>query len=100
MHKLIAATLITALGVPALADKKSDHAEMCVSVGKIYGQAVELRKKRRSERKAKAELIASVEERYADTVPMIVGDVYSRHRKDLDQDFEAAFVAQCSDIKP
>ena len=99
MRCLFALPLILALATPALADSKSEHAEMCASVGKIYGQAVELRKKRRSERKAKAELIAMVEERYADTVPMIVGDVYSRHRKDLDQDFGAAFETQCNELK-
>ena len=100
MRRLIATALVLATAVPALAETEKEREYRCVAQSQIVAQAVEMRQKRKSETKAKAAILEVTDEKLAGSVPLLVGYVYTLHRKDLKQDISGAFKQQCSDFKP
>jgi len=92
----IALALMT-LPLAASAETAEEREARCTAQGEIMAQAAEMRVARRSEKRAKAELLETVEERMKPSVPILVGYVYTLNRKDLkDLDVQATFVEQCT----
>ena len=100
MRLFITAVLITATALPALAETKRQRIKRCTVQAEIVGQAVEMRQKRRSEKKVKAALLEDIDEAFAPSVPLLVGYVFTLNRKDLKQDIQGAFQEQCAGYKP
>ena len=100
MRLLIIACLTLATAMPAAAETAKERAERCAAQAAIVGQAVEMRTKRKSEDKVKETILETIDPRYVPSVPMLVGYVYTLHRKDLKLDVQASFEAQCNAYKP
>ena len=100
MRLLIAAIVILATALPVLAETRKKRAKRCAAQAEIVGQAVELRQKRRSEKKTKETILAETDEALAPSVPLLVGYVYTLNRKDLKLDVRGAFEEQCNAYKP
>ncbi len=99
MRLLFATALITVTALPALAETDKKREARCAAQSEIVAQAVEMRQKRKSEAKVKEAILEGVDEKLAPSVPILVGYVYTLHRKDLKEDISGAFKQQCSDFK-
>ncbi len=102
MKHLIGMTLalMTAAG-GALAETADERQARCEAQGEIMAQAAEMRLARRSEKRARAELLETVAEEMKTSVPIVVGYVYTLDRKDLKgADVRASFVEQCAGFVP
>lgn len=92
----IALALMT-LPFAALAETAEEREARCAAQGDIMAMAAEMRLERRSEKRAKAELLETVDEQMKTSVPLLVGYVYTLSRKDLKGvDVRANFVEQCT----
>ena len=99
MRSLIVAALIAATALPALAETKKQRETRCAAQSEIVAQAIEMRKKRTPEAKAKQAILEGLDAKLAPSVPILVGYVYTLHRKDLDHDVPGAFQQQCTDFE-
>ncbi|PIE13556.1 MAG: hypothetical protein CSA70_04590 [Rhodobacterales bacterium] len=95
MFRFLVPALILA-ATPCFAETKKQRAARCEAVSEIMGQAVELRQKRKSEKKAKAVILETVDEKWATTVPILVGHVYTLPRKDLKTYDKDVVLEQCN----
>ncbi|WP_137703103.1 hypothetical protein [Marimonas lutisalis] len=100
MRRILTALTILSMAAPALAETQKEREKRCAAQGEIVSQAVEMRKKFRSEAKAKTAILETIDEGMAPAVPFLVGFVYTLNRKDLKQDVPAAFIEQCNAYKP
>lgn len=100
MRRILVAALALAIATPALAETQKQRDKRCDAQSQIVGQAVELRLKRRSEAKAKAAIIETVDAKLANSVPVLVGYIYTLPRQELKTDVKGAFIAQCKAYQP
>lgn len=84
----------------ATSETVEERTARCAAQGEIVSKAVELRLKRKSEARAKAEINATTEEALQGAIPLLVGYIYTLSRKDLkSSDVPTAFVDQCSALE-
>ncbi len=100
MRAILTAILILSTAAPAFAESRKQRIARCAAQADIVGQAVEMRQKRKSEKKVKAALAETVEAKYAPSIPMLVGWVYTLNRKDLTPEIKGEFQDQCAAYKP
>lgn len=100
MRHLLILFLGFGMALPAHAESTKARKARCAAQGEIVSQAVEMRKKRKSEATVKETILAEVEEAYAPSVPLLVGWVYTLNRRDLKADVTGDFTKQCNAFKP
>lgn len=101
MKQILLAAALGLVAMPAIAESKKEREARCEKQGDIVALAAEARLKRTREAKAKEEILASTEEAYHGSVPLLVGFVYTQPRADLKKGgTREAFVEQCSAFDP
>jgi hypothetical protein len=97
MKHMFASTVALWLGVgAALAESPEQRAMRCAAQGEVLREAVVLRLRFVSERKAKQNITRATAPEMQGAVPLLVGYAYSLTRKELRQgDLAASFEAQC-----
>ena len=84
--------------VPAVAETPEARAERCAAQNAIVVQAIDLRLSRKSEAKALAAIQADESEivqKYAGTMPGMVGLIYAMKRKDVKELDASSFESAC-----
>ena len=100
MRLFLSAILALAVAFPALAETRKERAARCAAQADIVAQAVEMRRKMKSEKKVRAALGQTIDAKYAPSITPLVGFVFTLPRKDLKSDVAGAFTKQCEAYKP
>jgi len=98
MLRSLAVISVLFVANPLWAETTEQRTERCAAQNAIVEQAIDLRLKRKSEAKAKEIILSDDSElaqKYATSVPSMVGLIYSMKRRDVRELDTSSFEAAC-----